>query len=100
MKTFEPSQVQKVSGSGSIMITDFVILLEKRLSLRAIILIMQKDNRHLDSIFGKPKRLSFCIMSAILSSSVNFKLIKFNRLYTDWCLGIVCILHGSGVITV
>ena len=31
MKTFEASQVQKVSGSGSIMITDFVIVARKTL---------------------------------------------------------------------
>ena len=52
----------------------YVLKTEKRLSLSAIISIIEKDNRLLDGIFGKPKRLYVTNVSSDLSSDADFRL--------------------------
>ena len=68
MKTVEASQVQKVSGSGSIiMITDFVIVARKTLIFTCDYL----DNKK--KIINFWTVLSFYIMPSILSSDHNLR---------------------------
>ena len=65
--------MQGIFGSEEIVIIVFVIFAVKRLSLSAIISIIEKDNRLLNGIFGKPKRLYVTNVSSDLSSDAYFK---------------------------